>query len=54
MKYSEEKDKQQQVELGWLTCLFKVLDCDLVDRKKADSSIVLWAHVGDGGSVRCW
>lgn len=35
-----------------LTCLVKVLECDLVDGKEADGGVVLWAHVGDGGSVR--
>lgn len=31
-----------------------MLECDLVDGEEADSSVVLWAHVGDGGSVGSW
>lgn len=34
-----------------LTGLFKVLECDVVYRKKADSGAVFRTHVGDGGSV---
>lgn len=34
-----------------LTGLFKVLECDVVYRKKADSGAVFRTHVGNGGSV---
>lgn len=44
--------KTALVSLRRLTRLFKVLECDLVDGKEANSGVVLWAHVGDGGSVR--
>lgn len=40
------------MSVRWLTRLFKVLERDSVHRKEADGGIVLWAHVGDGGSVR--
>lgn len=43
--------KNNTLSLRRLTRLFKVLECDLVDGKEADGGVVLWAHVGDGGSV---
>ena len=36
----------------FLTCVFKVLECDLINREETNSGVVLGAHVGDGGPVR--
>lgn len=50
-KITKNNNGEQNVSKCELTGLFKVLECDVVYRKKADGRAVFRTHVRDGGSV---